>query len=108
MNESHDDTLEALLRRQFDGPVADNGFSERVMRHLPSRRPRRTAWPLWLGVMLGAVTCGLCLANVPLLHIGWRDWLAGDLSTSAIGMLLAMVAISSLALGWSLAESEDR
>ena len=88
--------------------VADDGFSERVMQHLPSRRPRRTAWPLWLGVMLGAVACGFCLANVPLLHMGWRDWLAGNISTSAISMLMAMVAMSLLALGWSLAESGDR
>lgn len=107
MNESHDDTIEALLRRQFEGPVADDGFSERVMQHLPSRR-RRISWPLWLGVLMGAAACWPCLASVPLLHIGWRDWLAGELSTSVISMWLAMAAMSLLALGWGLIESGNR
>lgn len=107
MNESHDDTIEALLRKQFEGPVADDGFSERVMQHLPSRR-RHASWPLWLGVLLGTAACWICLASVPLLHIGWRDWMAGELSTSAIGMWLAMAATSLLALGWGLTESRSR
>jgi len=106
MNDSHD-SIEALLRRQFEGPVADDGFSERVMQRLPPR-PRHVSWPLWLGVLVGAAACGICLARVPLLHAGWRDWLAGELSPSAIGMALAMALMSVLALGWGLAESRDR
>jgi hypothetical protein len=107
MNEAHDDTIDALLRRQFEGPVIDGGFSERVMQQLPPRR-RRVAWPLWLGVLLGAAACWMCLVHVPLLHLGWRDWLAGELSTSVIGMWLAMAILSLLAMGWSLAESSNR
>ncbi|WP_158628799.1 DUF5056 domain-containing protein [Dyella choica] len=107
MNESHDDSIEALLRRQFEGSVADDGFSERVMQHLPARR-HRASWPLWLGVLIGAAACWLCLAGVPLLHIGWQDWRAGELTTSAIGMWLAIAAMSLLALGWGLVESRHR
>ncbi|MBE1159901.1 DUF5056 domain-containing protein [Dyella acidiphila] len=107
MNESHDDSIETLLRRQFDGPVADDGFSDRVMQHLPTRR-RRAAWPLWLGALTGAAACWICLVNVPLLRLGWRDWLAADLSAPVIGMWLAMVALSLLALGWGLVESRSR
>ena len=107
MNDSHDDTIEALLQRQFDGPVNDHGFSQRVMQHLPSR-PRRTAWPLRLGVLLGVAACWICLTNVPLLHVGWRDWLAGELSASAIAMWLTMAAMSLLAMVWGLAESRGR
>jgi hypothetical protein len=106
MNESHDDSIETLLRKQFDGPIADDGFSERVMRQLPSRR--RTSWPLWLGALMGTAACWICLAHVPLLHVGWQDWLAGDLSTPVIGMWLAMAAMSLLALGWGLMESRGR
>lgn len=106
MNKSHGDTIEALLRQQFEGPVADDGFSERVMQHLPLRR-RRTAWPLCLGVLTGAATCWVCLINVPLLHVGWRDWVAGELSTSVIGMWLAMAVMSLLAMGWGLTESKN-
>lgn len=107
MNDPHDDAIEALLRRQFEGPVADDGFSERVMQSLPPRR-RRIAWPLWLGVLAGAVACGLSLAGAPLLHTGWQDWLDGKLSAPAMGMLLAVAAMAWLALGWTLAESSDR
>ena len=107
MNEPHDEEIEALLRRQFEGPVADNGFSEGVMRHLPARR-RRSAWPLRLGGLVGAAACWLSLAKVPMLQMGWRDSLAGHLSASAIGMWLAMAVLALLALGWSLAESGKR
>ncbi|MBN8885670.1 MAG: DUF5056 domain-containing protein [Rudaea sp.] len=107
MNESNDDTIETLLRRQFEGPVLDDGFSERVMRHLPLRR-RRIAWPIWLGVLIGAAACWICLTNVPLLYVGWRDSLAGVLSPAVIGLWLAMAALSLLALGWGLVESRDR
>jgi hypothetical protein len=103
----NDDAIEALLRRQFEGPVADDGFSERVMRQLPPRR-RRIAWPLWLGLLAGACACWLSLAGTPLLHAGWRDWLDGELSAPAMGLLLAVAGMAWLALGWTLAESEDR
>jgi hypothetical protein len=106
-NEPHDDTIEALLRRQFEGPVADDGFSARVMRQLPPRR-RRSAWPLWLGLLAGAAACGLCLAGAPMLRAGWRDWLAGAWSMPVIGTWLAMLGLSWLALAWALAESRAR
>lgn len=106
MNEAYDD-IEALLRRQFEGPVADEGFSERVMQQLPSRR-RLPSWPLWLGVLSGVAACWLCLVSVPLLHAGWQEWRAGELSTAVIGMWLTSVGLSVLALVWGLAESTDR
>lgn len=106
MSELHDDGIEALLRQQFEGPVADDGFSGRVMRQLPPRR--RAGWPLWLGMLAGAATCWLCLAGAPLLHAGWRDWLHGDWSLPVAGTWLAMVGLSWLALGWGLVESRDR
>lgn len=107
MNEPHDDTIESLLRRQFPGPVADDGFCDKVMLALPPRR-RRIAWPLWLGVLLGAGACGVSLAGVPVLQAGMRDGLAGTLSASLIGMVVVMAAIALLTLVWSLAESGRR
>lgn len=106
MSEPNDDNFDALLRGQFEGPVTDDGFSERVMRRIPPRR--RTVWPLWLGALIGVSACGLSLAGTPLLLTGWRDWLAGQLSVPVIGMWLAMLGMAWLALGWSLAESGNR
>jgi len=107
MSEPHDDGIEALLRQQFEGSVADDGFSGRVMRQLPPRR-RRAGWPLWLGMVAGAAACWPCLAGAPLLQAGWRDWLRGELSLPVAGMWLAVIGLSWLALGWGLAESRGR
>lgn len=107
MNESRDDSIEALLRQQFGGPVADQGFSNRVLQQLPPRRSR-IAWPTWLGMLAGMVTCGICVAHVPLMAIGWRDSLSGHLTMPAIAMWLTAPVLSLLALGWGLVESKNR
>ncbi|MEP6898821.1 MAG: DUF5056 domain-containing protein [Rhodanobacter sp.] len=106
MNQSHDDPIDALLRQQFEGSVADNGFSERLMQRLPPRR-RRMAWPLWAGVVTGTVVCWLSLLSTPLLHIGWQDWMHGELSASAITLLLTIAILSLLACGWATMEADD-
>lgn len=106
MNTQHDDPIEALLRKQFDGPVPDDGFSARVMARLPPR-PRRIGWPVSLGIAAGALACWSSLVSSPVLSTGWRAWIAGEPTLSAIVMLLTMAVMSLLALCWSLAEGED-
>jgi len=106
MNPINDDDIDALLRRSFDGPTPDAGFSDRVMQQLPARR-RRSAWPLVAGVLVGAVLCSLSLSTTPLWHAAWHGWLAGQWSSSTLIILSAMAGMSLLALGWSLAEAED-
>jgi len=107
MSHQHDDEIEALLRKQFDGPVANEGFSERVMQRLPPRR-RRMAWPMWTGVVIGTGACWLSLLSTPLLHVGWRDWMGGELSPPAITLLLVIAGMSLLASWWSVTEADDR
>ena len=107
MNDPHDEAIEALLRRQFEGVVPDEGFSERVMQRLPLRR-RRATWPVWAGILMGTALCWTSLQALPLLRISWRDWLHGEWSAPAITLLLAMACMSLLALGWALVESSDR
>jgi len=106
VNTLDDDMIETLLRREFDGPVPDDGFSERVMRRLPPRRRRR--WPQWSGILLGGAACALCLADAPWLQAGWRDWRAGELSAPLLGTWLLMLALAWLAAGWGLAERAER
>lgn len=107
MNESSDETIEALLRKQFDGPVRDEGFSERVMQRLPTHR-RRRAWPLWAGVLAGVVACWLALLPSRLLRDGWQDWVGGHWSAAGIVMLTMMAVMVLLALAWGVAEADDR
>lgn len=106
MSDNGHDEIEALLRRSFEEPVPDDGFSDALMQALPERR--RVRWPLWLGVLLGALASGLVLASTPLLRSGWQDWLAGQFSVASIGLWLTVMATGWLVLGWGLAESGDR
>ena len=101
----HDASLDALLRRQSDGPVADDGFSDRVLQHVPARR-RTRRWQLPAAILLGLGACGWSLSATPLLRAGWQDWLRGQVSPSAVALLLALATVSLLASWWALAESD--
>ncbi|MGH8148248.1 MAG: hypothetical protein ACREPY_18200 [Rhodanobacteraceae bacterium] len=107
MNQSQDDMVETLLRKQFDGPVLDEGFSERLMQRLPQRR-RRAAWPVWGGVLAGAAVCWLALVSSPLVDAGWHDWVGGHWTAPAIAILAAVLGMALLALAWGVAEADDR
>lgn len=106
MTDLHDDPIEALLRKQFAGPIPDDGFSEHVMQRLLLHRRRRT-WPLWVGVLTGTGACWLSLLSAPILHVGWQDWMDGELSASATTLLLAIAGLSLLAFWWATMEAED-
>lgn len=107
MNQSQDDAIEGLLRKQFDGPVLDEGFSRRLLQRLPQRR-RRVTWPLWFGIATGAVACWLALLSSPLPRTAWRDWMSGEWSAPTIMLLLAALGMAMLALAWGVAEADDR
>lgn len=108
MNDPSDDALDALLREQFDGPVPADGFTERVMAQLPSRRRRLRTWPMVAGVAAGIAACWLSLRSVPVMDSGWRDWLALEPSASAMTLLLIVSGISLLAALWALGEADER
>lgn len=106
MNHSDDNEIEALLRTQFDGAVPDDGFSDRVMQQLPPRR-RRAAWPLLAGILGGIAACWLSLLSTSLLHVGWQNWISGELSASAITLMSVIAGMSLLACWWTTMEAED-
>lgn len=105
MSASPEDELETLLRECFDGPVADAGFSDRIIRSLPPRR-RRILWPRWVGIAAGAIVCGLALARSPLLRAGWLDSVQGIWSAPAIALTTSTLLMSVLALAWAMAEAD--
>ena len=107
MSDMHDNDIEALLRQNFEGPVANDGFSEKVMQRLPARR--RIKWPLLGGALAGVAGCALSLLRSSLLSDGWRDWLRGEWqSMPAMVLLLAMAGMTLLACWWGASEAEVR
>ena len=81
MNDPIDHELDACLRREFEGPVADDGFAAQVMRLLPPR-PRRRPWPLPAAAIVGGLLTWLTLAPSPLVELAAREWLAEDFGAS--------------------------
>ena len=96
MKEDIEDVYDAMLREDFEGPVPDGGFCDRVMDRLPARR-RQINWPTVAGTVAGLATCGGSL---------W--WLSGDLSASVIGLFISTGSVAILALAWAIAEADDR
>lgn len=107
MNEAMDDDLDALLREHLDGPVPDDGFCDHVMDRLPARR-RSHGWPMAAGTFAGMAMCWLSLRSSPIADTGWRDWLVGQMSASAIMLLVSMTGMALLALVWAIAEADER
>ena len=107
MNDEMEGDIDALLRKQFEGPVPDDGFCDRLMDQLPARR-RRNIWPLVAGVLAGLATCWFSLWFSPITYAGWRDWLSGEPSASTGVLFIAMLSMALLALIWTLAEADDR
>ena len=105
MNDARDDEIDALLRKQFDGPVPVDDFCDRVMAQLPARRRRN--WPLVAGVIGGIAACWYSLWPA-MSQISWRDWLSGALPTSAITLVIAMLGMALLALAWTITEVKDQ
>lgn len=106
MHPEQHDPIEALLREQFNGPVADDGFTDQLMQHLPVQR-QRVRWPLWIGMTLGALGGWLSIASVPWLGSAWHALLHGHYTPAAMTLLICVAAITLIAGCWSLAESEQ-
>lgn len=107
MTDTMDDAIDVLLREQFEGPVADDGFCASVMERLPARR-RRNKWPMMAGTVAGVATCGISLSSAPIAYNGWQDWLSGAPSAATMALFIAMMSMAILALAWTVAEADDR
>lgn len=107
MMDETDKLIDSLLCEQFEGPVPDEGFCERVMEQLPASKKRRN-WPLVAGAVTGVVTSWILLGRSPVTQTGWRDWLSGDLSASAITLFIAVTGLAILTMVWTIAEADEQ
>lgn len=102
MNENQDDELDAWLRREFEGPIADDGFVTRVVRLLPARPHPR--WPLPAAAMAGGLLAWLALAPSPLVELAGREWLAADFGSGSAMLLALLFGTVLLGCAWALEE----
>lgn len=106
MTDYDEEYLDILLRKQFDGPVADDGFSARVMARLPGRQ-QRIKWPMFAGTFAGLLAYWLSLWFAPISHSGWKDWISGGPTDSAISLFIAAMGIAVSTLVWALSEMDE-
>lgn len=106
MSAEADDAIDTLLRLTFDGPVEDGGFTDRVVRTLPRRRPQG-AWFSLVGMLAGTVSCWLAIRSSPIVLSGWKNWVSGDSPVPLIPLLIAVLGLSLLGLVWAISESVD-
>lgn len=104
MNETPDDALDTLLRREFEGPVPDDGFSARVARELPAR-PRRIAWPLPIAFACGGVLAGAAVATSPLWGEVAQEVAAGVPGAASAVLLTVALCLGALCCAWALEEA---
>ncbi|HSF12766.1 MAG TPA: hypothetical protein VLA50_07310 [Erythrobacter sp.] len=107
MNDEFDDAIDRLLLASAPDPVADEGFCKRLVETLPQRRPR-AKWPLAVGVLAGIAACWITMGSAQVMLAGWQDWLAGDLTPSALVLVAAVAGLGLLALAWTLAEAQEQ
>lgn len=105
MNDNLNESIETLLRKSFDGPVSDDGFSERVMQALPARRVRRR-WMLPAGIIAGVVACWIAMTSTSLIRVASHDWASGRLSATTLIVLATIAGMSLLASWWAMVEAE--
>ncbi|MCE2915065.1 MAG: hypothetical protein ACOVOT_03310 [Rubrivivax sp.] len=103
MNGLSDADLDELLRRDFAGPIADDGFAARVSGALPPR-PRQRAWLIPAAAVAGGLLTWLTVLPSPLLQQAAREWLAGSIGPTSGTVLALLLGLGLLGCAWALEE----
>ena len=100
----HDDALERLLLRTGIDPVADDGFSDRVLSALPPRRRRRQALVPGIAAVIGASLAAWQLSGAALVQATAIEWQAGALGPAGTAVLSSVIALGAGLVGWAMTE----
>jgi hypothetical protein len=104
MNDLTDEQLDALLRRDFGGPVEDAGFTDAVIRTLPARgRPHPLLVPA--AALAGALLAWLSLLSAPIWQQLVDEWQTGGFGTASAVVCALLMGIGLLGCGWALEEA---
>lgn len=104
LDPASDRQLDELLRRQFPGAVADDGFATRVMGVLPPRRQSRP-WLLPGAAVAGSLLAWLALMPSPVWQQVAQEWLEGEFGAASAGIGVLLLAVTLVSCAWSLEES---
>lgn len=108
MNTPHerDAALDALLSQLRLQPIADEGFSDRVMAALPARRPPQTySRPLFIAaIVIGSLLALWNMADAELLQAAAQEWQSGSLGLSAALLLGTLLTLATGLAGWAISE----
>jgi hypothetical protein len=104
MNDLSDQQLDELLCQNMVRAIDDDGFSVRVMRALPPRRPPRFGL-IPMAVATGCALTWFALQRAPLWQPLGHDSLANPLGAGAALTLVVIIAVSALGCVWALEET---
>lgn len=105
MNHEIDPNLDELLRDYYETGVADDGFCDRLLQTIPSKRPRYTrlfliSLVLGLAALIWQTSSSLPFDNA------WHDLAKGHLSASVWLLCGVFASVSLFVSCWLLTESE--
>ncbi|MFZ6798998.1 hypothetical protein [Undibacterium sp. Di24W] len=105
MNQKIDPSLDELLRDYYEAPVADEGFSDRLMQTTPQKRPRYSCH-FSISLLLGMAALLWQTSSIPLFHNACQDLVHGHLTTSVWLLCGVFASVSLFVSTWLLTESE--
>lgn len=88
-------SVDQLLHDYYEDPVADGGFSQRLMQTLPRKRRMKLNW-IVVGLALGFIALLWQMSSTTLMRNAWQDFTAGQLSPMVWLMCLGFGTLSSL------------
>jgi hypothetical protein len=89
---SESDELERLLRERRVDPLADEGFTDKVLARLPARRARTARWATPVFTMIGVALAAPTLIDAPVV---------ATLAALSRPPALYVVVIGATALVWA-------
>ncbi len=87
--------IDQLLYDYYEDPVADGGFSQRLMQTLPRKRRMKLNWVV-VGLALGFIALLWQMSSTTLVQNAWQDFTAGQLSPMVWLLCAGFGTLSSL------------
>ncbi|GGX21090.1 hypothetical protein [Undibacterium macrobrachii] len=97
--------IEALLSDAYDGPVADDGFSVRVMQKIPAQRKTHHSYSL-IAFAAGLFALMWQVLSSSLFEKAWHDLAQAQFSVTVMVLFAVFFGASLLVSAWALTEAE--